>query len=56
MVVSNVGPFANEYKVAQALVFGMAALPLLRTTTPYFAARAAGRTSVGTIVGPIRNA
>jgi MFS transporter, OFA family, oxalate/formate antiporter len=28
MVVSNVGPFANEYKVAQVLVLGMAALPL----------------------------
>src|SRR5258708_35755801 len=31
MVVSNVGPFANEYKVAQVLVFGMAALPLSLT-------------------------
>jgi oxalate/formate antiporter len=44
MVVSNVGPFANEYKVAQALVFGMAALPLSLTlsrvtnglTRPFF--------------------
>jgi MFS transporter, OFA family, oxalate/formate antiporter len=31
MVVSNVGPFATEYKVAQVLVFGMAALPLSLT-------------------------
>jgi oxalate/formate antiporter len=44
MVVSNVGPFANEYKVAQALVWGMAALPLSLTlsrltnglTRPFF--------------------
>jgi MFS transporter, OFA family, oxalate/formate antiporter len=44
MVVSNVGPFANEYKVAQVLVFGMAALPLSLTlsrvtnglTRPFF--------------------
>ena len=44
MVVSNVGPFANEYKVAQALVLGMAALPLSLTlsratnglTRPFF--------------------
>jgi MFS transporter, OFA family, oxalate/formate antiporter len=28
MVVSNVGPFAKEFKVADALVFGLAALPL----------------------------
>src|SRR6476659_6288916 len=28
MVTSNVGPFANEYKVAGVLVLGMAALPL----------------------------
>ena len=31
MVTSNVGPFANEYKVAQAMVLGMAALPLSLT-------------------------
>ena len=44
MVVSNVGPFANEYKVAQVLVLGMAALPLSLTlsrvtnglTRPFF--------------------
>jgi OFA family oxalate/formate antiporter-like MFS transporter len=44
MVVSNVGPFAAEYKVAQVLVFGMAALPLSLTlsrvtnglTRPFF--------------------
>jgi MFS transporter, OFA family, oxalate/formate antiporter len=44
MVVSNVGPFAHEYNVAQALVFGMAALPLSLTlsrltnglTRPFF--------------------
>src|SRR5215831_5020981 len=44
MVVSNVGPFANEYGVAQVLVFGMAALPLSLTlsrvtnglTRPFF--------------------
>ena len=44
MVVSNVGPFANEYKVADVLVFGMAALPLSLTlsrvtnglTRPFF--------------------
>jgi MFS transporter, OFA family, oxalate/formate antiporter len=44
MVVSNVGPFANEYKVAQVLVFGVAALPLSLTlsrvtnglTRPFF--------------------
>src|SRR5215467_5049688 len=44
MVVSNVGPFANEYKVAQVFVFGMAALPLSLTlsrvtnglTRPFF--------------------
>jgi MFS transporter, OFA family, oxalate/formate antiporter len=44
MVVSNVGPFANEYKIAQVLVFGMAALPLSLTlsrvtnglTRPFF--------------------
>lgn len=35
MVVSNVGPFANEYKVAQALVFGMAALPLSLTLSRF---------------------
>jgi len=44
MVVSNVGPFATEYKVAQVLVFGEAALPLSLTlsrvtnglTRPFF--------------------
>ena len=44
MVVSNVGPFAKEYGVANALVFGMAALPLSLTlsrltnglTRPFF--------------------
>jgi len=44
MVVSNVGPFATEYKVAQVLVFGVAALPLSLTlsrvtnglTRPFF--------------------
>jgi MFS transporter, OFA family, oxalate/formate antiporter len=44
MVVSNVGPFAHEYNVAQALVLGMAALPLSLTlsrltnglTRPFF--------------------
>src|SRR5215467_7926151 len=44
MVVSNVGPFATEYGVAQVLVFGMAALPLSLTlsrvtnglTRPFF--------------------
>jgi OFA family oxalate/formate antiporter-like MFS transporter len=44
MVVSNVGPFANEYGVAQVLVLGMAALPLSLTmsrvtnglTRPFF--------------------
>jgi MFS transporter, OFA family, oxalate/formate antiporter len=44
MVVSNVGPFANEYDVAQVLVLGMAALPLSLTmsrvtnglTRPFF--------------------
>ena len=44
MVVSNVGPFANEYKVANVLVLGMAALPLSLTlsrvtnglTRPFF--------------------
>ena len=35
MVVSNVGPFANEYKVAQALVLGMAALPLSLTISRF---------------------
>jgi OFA family oxalate/formate antiporter-like MFS transporter len=35
MVVSNVGPFANEFKVAQALVFGMAALPLSLTLSRF---------------------
>src|SRR5215475_10260774 len=44
MVVSNVGPFAKEYSVADALVLGMAALPLSLTlsrltnglTRPFF--------------------
>jgi len=44
MVVSNVGPFAKEYNVAQVLVMGMAALPLSLTlsrvtnglTRPFF--------------------
>ncbi|HLX81099.1 MAG TPA: oxalate/formate MFS antiporter [Burkholderiales bacterium] len=44
MVVSQVGPFANEYGVANALVLGMAALPLSLTlsratnglTRPFF--------------------
>jgi oxalate/formate antiporter len=44
MVTSNVGPFANEYKVAGVLVLGMAALPLSLTlsrvtnglTRPFF--------------------
>ncbi len=44
MVTSNVGPFAREYGVAQAMVLGMAALPLSLTlsrvtnglTRPFF--------------------
>jgi OFA family oxalate/formate antiporter-like MFS transporter len=44
MVTSNVGPFAREYKVAEILVLGMAALPLSLTlsrvtnglTRPFF--------------------
>jgi len=44
MVTSNVGPFANEYHVAQTMVLGMAALPLSLTlsrvtnglTRPFF--------------------
>jgi MFS transporter, OFA family, oxalate/formate antiporter len=35
MVVSNVGPFANEYKVGQVLVLGMAALPLSLTLSRF---------------------
>ncbi|MDE2228805.1 MAG: oxalate/formate MFS antiporter [Alphaproteobacteria bacterium] len=35
MVVSNVGPFANEYHVAQVLVLGMAALPLSLTLSRF---------------------
>jgi oxalate/formate antiporter len=35
MVVSNVGPFAQEYKVAGVLVFGMAALPLSLTLSRF---------------------
>jgi len=44
MIVSNVGPIANEYKVAQVVILGMAALPLSLTisrvtnglTRPFF--------------------
>ncbi|MGE0751091.1 MAG: oxalate/formate MFS antiporter [Variibacter sp.] len=44
MVTSNVGPFAREYKVAEVMVLGMAALPLSLTlsrvtngmTRPFF--------------------
>src|ERR1700751_5589749 len=35
MVVSNVGPFAKEYSVADALVLGMAALPLSLTLSRF---------------------
>jgi OFA family oxalate/formate antiporter-like MFS transporter len=35
MVVFNVGPFANDFKVAQVLVFGMAALPLSLTLSRF---------------------
>lgn len=35
MVVSNVGPFAREYKVAEVLVLGMAALPLSLTLSRF---------------------
>jgi oxalate/formate antiporter len=35
MVVSNVGPFANEFKVAQVLVLGVAALPLSLTISRF---------------------
>jgi MFS transporter, OFA family, oxalate/formate antiporter len=35
MVVSNVGPFAKEYKVADVLVLGMAALPLSLTLSRF---------------------
>jgi MFS transporter, OFA family, oxalate/formate antiporter len=35
MVTSNVGPFANDYKVAQVLVLGMAALPLSLTLSRF---------------------
>ncbi len=35
MVVSNVGPFAHEYKVAGVLVLGMAALPLSLTLSRF---------------------
>ncbi|MGB6535608.1 MAG: oxalate/formate MFS antiporter [Xanthobacteraceae bacterium] len=35
MVVSNVGPFAHEYNVAQVLVLGMAALPLSLTLSRF---------------------
>jgi oxalate/formate antiporter len=35
MVVSNVGPFAKEYNVAEALVLGMAALPLSLTLSRF---------------------
>jgi oxalate/formate antiporter len=44
MVTSNVGPFAHEYKVAEVMILGMAALPLSLTlsrvtngmTRPFF--------------------
>jgi oxalate/formate antiporter len=35
MVVSNVGPFAHEFKVADVLVLGMAALPLSLTLSRF---------------------
>src|SRR6202012_3137200 len=35
MVVSNVGPFANEYKVSQALGLGMRPLPLSLTLSRF---------------------
>jgi oxalate/formate antiporter len=35
MIVSNVGPIANEYKVAQVLILGMAALPLSLTISRF---------------------
>jgi len=35
MVVFNVGPFANDYKVAQVAVLGMAALPLSLTLSRF---------------------
>src|SRR6478609_9007835 len=35
MVVSNVGPFAKEFKVADVLVIGMAALPLSLTLSRF---------------------
>jgi len=35
MVVSNVGPFAKEFKVADVLVMGMAALPLSLTLSRF---------------------
>ncbi|HVA34910.1 MAG TPA: oxalate/formate MFS antiporter [Stellaceae bacterium] len=35
MVVSNVGPFAHEFKVANVLVLGMAALPLSLTLSRF---------------------
>lgn len=35
MVVSNVGPFAKEFNVANVLVFGMAALPLSLTLSRF---------------------
>jgi MFS transporter, OFA family, oxalate/formate antiporter len=35
MVVSNVGPFAHEYRVAGVLVLGMAALPLSLTLSRF---------------------
>jgi oxalate/formate antiporter len=35
MVVSNVGPFANDYTVSQAMVLGMAALPLSLTLSRF---------------------
>jgi hypothetical protein len=35
MVVSNVGPFAKAFKVADVLVFGMATLPLSLTLSRF---------------------
>lgn len=35
MIVSNVGPIANEYKVAQVIILGMAALPLSLTISRF---------------------
>jgi MFS transporter, OFA family, oxalate/formate antiporter len=35
MIVSNVGPIANDFKVAQVLILGMAALPLSLTISRF---------------------